>query len=423
MIKKFLQLDLAQTTFTTVLISILSFTFAIITSRVLGPDGRGELSIVQFTSILAMSLGQIGISNAIIFSFRSGRILRWAPNALQTIAIVAPATFLFSMLCIIGYNKEIDDEFTFLIAILAISSAISTHLTNCLQAKESLRAYNVSRIISPAITSLASFLSLAIFTHLSLHIFIAIQILSHMAAILYSITNALKCIFRDKDRPQKIWPPSEMRATAIYAIKTYSTSLVGLFIINIDKFILVKIVDSAMFGFYLLAYSLTRIIGSVQEAAAMRIFARFAGANPRIIGLKSDKAMRITFLPLVIIVFFSSFFYDFIITTLFGEKFRPVADLAIIFSFEAVIGGASWIIAQRFIAGGRPELVTYRQIIILIFIVLAVSHLPTSNTAIWAALVVLVASILRLALSVVMVRLTGAKHMPTFMPRLKDFRI
>jgi hypothetical protein len=88
--------------------------------------------------------------------------------------------------------------------------------------------------------------------------------------------------------------------------------------------------------------------------------------------------------------------------------------------FECVIGGASWTLAQRFNAGGRPGLVFFRQFISVVPVFAALPFLPHEHIHIYLSGLMLLGAILRLAVTLGIYPVVLSEPMPRMWPYKTD---
>jgi antigen flippase len=109
-----------------------------------------------------------------------------------------------------------------------------------------------------------------------------------------------------------------------------------------------------------------------------------------------------------------------LIPLVYGKAFASMAIPFAILLFECVIAGASWTLAQRFNAGGRPGLVFFRQFISVIPVFAALPFLPHENIHIYLSGLMLIGAILRLVVTLGIYPFVLAEPMPRMLPYRAD---
>jgi O-antigen/teichoic acid export membrane protein len=111
-----------------------------------------------------------------------------------------------------------------------------------------------------------------------------------------------------------------------------------------------------------------------------------------------------------------------LIPLLFGRAFTSMTLPFVLLCFEAVLGAASWTLAQRFNAGGRPGLILLRQGLVVLPLLAALPYLPAHDTAVYLAALMLIAALLRLLITLAMTPLILKEPLPAILPRWQEFK-
>lgn len=410
-----------QTLSSTIAVALLSIVSSILTARILGPEGRGLMAATLLIANLASGIAQFGLANSLVYHNGKGDTRLSKRLFIWTIAIVALSTVPLSL---IGTNYIYPDTYhssTPLIVYSSISTSLLTFASTSLQIHPDLRAFNISRAV-PAlafatyitilwISNITSDYTELILFQTSISLILAAYLVHHLWCNLPSA--------QEEVRPRRKLPA---KALIGYAAKYHGTILLSLLLLNIDKLFLINEVDASQFGLYALAFATTRIVSSIQDAASLTTFAKFAGKNNTALASAVYLSFRISFAPMLGVATIIALAAPFFIPLVFGQAFAGMTVAFILLTFEAVVGAASWTLAQRFNAGGSPGLILFRQVTVALPLLAAVNFLPAENAANWMAALMLAAALLRLGITVAMTSTILKEPIPPLFPTATELK-
>lgn len=215
-------------------------------------------------------------------------------------------------------------------------------------------------------------------------------------------------------------PPATWGGMLQYGASHHGTVLLSLFLVNFDKIALLNIGTIVEYGFYALAFTTSRLIGAVQEAISTALYSRFAGKDVNVLSHNVRVAFRVTFVPMLLLAALGAALSPWLITWVYGEAFASMTIPFAILLFECVITGASWTLAQRFNAGGRPGLVFVRQFISVVPVFIALPFLPRQDIHIYLSLLMLFGAVLRLTVTLGLYPFALKERMPEWLPTGED---
>jgi antigen flippase len=207
-----------------------------------------------------------------------------------------------------------------------------------------------------------------------------------------------------------------------YGISHHGTVVLGLLLVNFDKITLLHIGTIIEYGFYALAFTTSRLIGAVQEAVSTALYSRFAGKDINELSHNVRVAFRLTFAPMLAMAAIGAMLSPWLIVWVYGESFASTTIPFAVLLFECVISGASWTLAQRFNAGGRPGLVFVRQFISVLPVFMALPFLPEQNIHVYLSVLMLLGAILRLSVTLGIYPLVLKERVPDILPTAADCR-
>lgn len=384
----------------------------LLTARAFGPEGRGIYAAVMLAVTLAGGISQLGLGQAYVFGFSkmSQKSAKGylAASLLITIVVSSVIAALSSSLT----RQNV------LSAVLLSSTYSAYSLVLILaQVEKELILYNTAKILYPGLVFFFALLSWLLFD-LTISILVAAQIVIATLVCICALMLLAPIIGKEKvqEDSEQIQPTSHF----IYGLKYHSTVMLGIIATNIDKVYMAFIGPARDFGLYSVAFSTSRLMAALQETIATVLFSRFAGSRPEKMQDGILLAFRLSFLPTLAIALALGVLSGPFIKIAFGSEFSEAAIPLCILLVEAVIGGASWTLAQQFNATGRSGAVLLRQAIAMIPLVLFLPIIPEINLAIWLSGLLLLSSFIRLAVTMIMYKKVLGLPIPRLYPKLSE---
>jgi len=406
-----------KTLMTTVGITAISFVSSVLTARMLGPEGRGLLSAALMIGTLAAGVAQMGLASSYVYHVGASRRFPYLKLMLCSVLLVAGVAAVVGWLgAQLRSDVQLKQALPWIITLAAFMST-QNYFQMLAQLKSDLKFFNVMRF-GLVLSNLLLLLPLIVVYHTVhfmqlLYCQLAVVIGLTIAGLYWSLRNRVWVIKEQKEA-------ASTRQVLRYGMHQHGTILLSLLLLNFDKIVLLNRGDIEDYGYYALAFTTSRLIGAVQEAVAVALYARFAGRDLETLSAKVRTAFRLTFVPLMVLALMTAALSPWLIVLVYGPKFAAMALPFSILLFECVCSGASWTLAQRFTAGGRPGLVLIRQLISVVPVLLALPFLPTENVYVYLALLMLLGGVLRLTVTLCMYPLTLKEKMPDLLPKSTD---
>jgi len=408
------------TLITTVAVTATGFITSVITARILGPEGRGLLSGALLIATLAGNIALFGLANSFIYYKGTGRPFNYQFFMVVSLLFVAAFSMLLGFLGLQVTNEmRLHDQ---LLLILAMTTVTATqgYFYALSQLQDNLRFFNLMRFLL-VIGNLFLLLGLLLFVdHVDFRQILVTQMLVSGALTVMGICWA---------KSHRIWQGGDTTKELVtwknmleYGVSHHGTVVLGLLLMNFDKITLLKIGSIVEYGFYALAFTTSRLIGAVQEAVSTSIYSRFAGKDVNELSYHVRLAFRLTLLPMLLLAAIGALLSPWLIVWVYGESFASTVAPFAVLLFECVLSGASWTLAQRFNAGGRPGLVFVRQFISVLPVFAALPFLPEQNIHVYLSFLMLAGAVLRLSVTLWIYPLVLKERMPELLPTTEDFR-
>jgi O-antigen/teichoic acid export membrane protein len=186
------------------------------------------------------------------------------------------------------------------------------------------------------------------------------------AALAYRIPFISIFLWKFVDLWKYYQPRFQQMANSVRQLFSYSYRSAGINILSqfadrIDQVLVVKFLPPGPMGLYIVALGLSRMLNTVQNSIVVVLFP-VAAARPQeeVVALAGRAARISTLLTLVAAIPLIAF-GPWVLRGLYGQEFVDAAPVCRLLSLEIVLKGATLVLAQTFMALGRPGVVTLLQ--------------------------------------------------------------
>ena len=403
---------------TTVLTAAIGLATSVIAARFLGPEARGLFSAAILVASLAGSLSQWGLPNGLVYFVGTRRPFNAKRAGIASILIVGFASAAVGVVLIPFIADGRLAAFALIEIAVCIATGLSLLMQSASQMDRSLALFNRLRVI----VAVGNFVLLVgcvlVASTGNWGALVAAQM---VVACLVFVLGAQWLISHVGVDCDLALTPVGMREVASYALATHGGFVVWTLATNVDKLLLASKDDMAEFGYYSVAFGVSRLVGAVQNAVASALFSRYAGGDAAGVGAKFALAFRLTLLPMLIVVTLLGLLCPVIVPLAYGEAFGAMTVLLIVLMYESVISSASRVLAQRFAADGRPKLMLMRQVGAVIPMLLALPFVGmTPRPALSIALLTVVVALFSLLLTMQTYRSVYKEPLPPVLPSLAE---
>ncbi len=410
-----------QTLLVNVLILVVNLGAGILTARWLGPDGRGILTALivwpQFLSYTMM----LGLPTAVVYLIKQdpeneGSLVGTALLLGCGIsAIVIPVGALVMPHMLHQYDPEIVRiaQWAMLTAPTAVFGLL---LLVVVQAREQFSRYNLIRLSLPLmiLTGLAGLAAAGAMTPVAAAI---VFLIMPFPIVLWNLAWVWRRI-----RPRLAGAGRSARRLLGYGSRFYGIEILGALTASLDRILLVGLVEPAALGIYVVARGLATPLQMFSGAIVPVLF-------PKAAALARDDAIAFTALAARLnmmvtgaVAIALAVAAPFIILLLYGEAFMAGVLPYQILILEALLGSMVHVLAQAFMAVGRPGLVASLQLLGLAIAVPLTFLLVPVYGLTGAALALTLASLFRLVSLYVCFPIVLKIRPPRAWPAPADFR-
>ncbi|MHB1431812.1 MAG: glycosyltransferase, partial [Streptosporangiaceae bacterium] len=268
--------SLANLTTQGVLVALGLFT-GIVTARVLGPAGRGELALIVLVPAIGTIAGSLGIEYGTYYLWHTsgGRLRPHLLAAAAAVTAISGTVFGTAGFIIIRLLEPQAGARLGLLAAAGVPLSIANAvLTMALMAQHRVTAYNLSRLAGPVVYAVAV---AGLWRAGTLGV--ASAVLAWFASLLVTVTIDIVLVARSAGgRP--LWDARVTRRSAGYGLRSYVGTLAQYGTLRLDQVLLVALAGNGALGLYYAAVSLGEFVLQIANNIGSAMMAKLGG-RPR----------------------------------------------------------------------------------------------------------------------------------------------
>jgi O-antigen/teichoic acid export membrane protein len=341
----------------------ISFGTSILAARLLGAQGRGELTAIWIFPVLLSTLALLGLPEALVFFTarspeRAGRILTTCilTGLMISVPVVVGAYFYLPLLLETQTQGTISYARFFLLFIPI--NAVTGFFSLTLRGKNDLGYWNLTRVIPPTIWFCLLLINFVFVRSssagkLSIHYILWLFISGFfvMFLVIWRVRGSFRPDFR------------ELRPMLKYGIPALFGSMPSLFNLRLDQLVMVGNIIPEQLGLYVTAVGYSGITISVTGALASIIVPDIAGVEDD--GEKQQKMVRSFRIGSLIaggMVVLLAISAAWLIPFFYGKEFSPVTPVAMILCLATGIAGMNAILENGLLGLGYPGFIFIAEI-------------------------------------------------------------
>ncbi|MBS0379248.1 MAG: oligosaccharide flippase family protein [Proteobacteria bacterium] len=411
-----------QTGFATTAVLMINVITGVISARMLGPQGRGELSALLLCPQFLSFLFTLGLPAALIVKMQqepeAARGLLGAGIALSLImglaATVAGVAFVPRLLAQYGAHAILTAR---LLMGFVLTGVLSTVLMAALQIRDRFDSFNRIRFYQSLLV-LAGLLALAaagMFTPTS-------------GALAYSLP-ALPFILwawlwvRREFSPTLQGFRDNARRLLSYGLRAHGSDAVSTLLAQVDKVVLVPILTPGSFGIYVVAFNLSRLVTTFGFAAAPVLLPKSAGKPMHEVLAMTGRTLAAVLILTAAAVLGFALFGGLALRVLYGHDFDLAHWALLLLSVEAAFSGTAYVLQQPYMVANRPGAVVIMQSLGLMVTVALLAVLSSRMGINGAAAAVLIGTSVRLLCTWGGYRPLLGVGAPPLVPRREDWSL
>ena len=343
---------------TNAFLAIIGIVSGLIIARLLGPEGRGELTAIQAWPVFLSLLSVIGLHDAI--AYYSARFPDAASNWLSVGIAIALGVSL--ILVVLGYyimpmllqsqSPEIIQSARFYLWYLPLN-VVTGLPAFALRGRNDLISWNLYRSLPPIIWTGVVFVSFAL--HFSSPVLIARYYLITFALIMLLAVPVFIWL-----RLPRVFNPSITMVSPMvrYGLPSVLSSMPSMLNLRLDQLILAAMVNPQVLGLYVVGVSWGGAGGFIVNGLTAAILPRVAGTSDS----ETQKyllaqATRIGFMLSLLVALLTVLAAPIAIPLLFGREFVDAIPAGIILAFAAGVLSFNQLLSTGVMGLGQPKFV------------------------------------------------------------------
>ncbi|MFZ1938205.1 MAG: polysaccharide biosynthesis C-terminal domain-containing protein [Terracidiphilus sp.] len=332
----------------------------ILTARELLPWGRGELAAMILWPLLVASVTTLGVPSSLIYFLRHRPEERdrlvyngFLMAALLGLVAACIATAILP-LALHQYSPSIVRAAEwFLITVPICSLTLAGRAV--LEASHDFSASNAIQTLTPFATlvGLLVFLALRQFNPYTAGI-------AYIAASLPAFWLMAYRVRRFCSKPARV-QSAVMKLILGYGIRSYGIDVLGTLALYVDQVLVIGLLSPGAMGSYVVVLSLSRMLNLFQNSVVMVLFPKAAGRPAQEVVEMTGDSVRISGLVTALCGIMVCLAGPTLLRILYGSEYVAAAGALRILVVEVVLSGATFVLAQAFMALDRPGVVTLLQ--------------------------------------------------------------
>lgn len=353
---------------TSIAILLINIVGGILAARLLGPQGKGQLTAVTLWPSVLAAVGNLGIANAIVFyvgnSGEESIKKIWAGTIalglIQTGLLIALGFFLLPILMSQYSSEYIWIARTFLLFVPL--NIFTQYWISIFQGRMKIVPYNVSRflVVSCYLVSIIILSSLKIVSVLTCTI---VLLLSNVVVLIFELLWLTKLGWVGHHIDFVL-----IRKMLGYGLKSHLGSISSLINLRMDQMVMAIFLAPNMLGLYVVAVTISSGVGLIANAIATITFPaisvqNMAGEKKRAL----TRSLRLSFWCSLFVGLTMLLSMDFIINVLYGQGFSQAIPAARVLIVATVVSGLNMILASGLKGYGLPGVSSMGEFISLLF--------------------------------------------------------
>lgn len=391
-----------------------------ITARALHPAGRGELAALGVWPNFLGGLLTFGLPSAVIFWSRSQpdsrRSVLWASIPITLVSGVLAT--LTGILGIPYWLTQYSPQIVHMAQLFMLNAFVVLLIANARAACESEGDFWASSVALcvPQILALAGLVILLLIHRLSPVTAAAAYILGGIPACIFLLSR-LYPLFRG--RPTGLTLIT--RQLLGYGVRSYGVDICGALSLYADQAVVVRLLGPDSMGTYVVALSLSRVMGVIHQGVAAVLFPKAVSLEPDKLIALTGRAVRVSTTLTFVSGLAVALFGPGLLSLLYGREYKGATAILDILILEMIVTGATLVLTRPHMALGRPGFVTLLQTSGLILSLPMMFVLVPRFGVLGASWALLAASTLRFGICLVSFPFVLGQSIPPLLPTRSDF--
>jgi O-antigen/teichoic acid export membrane protein len=215
-------------------------------------------------------------------------------------------------------------------------------------------------------------------------------------------------------------PRPALRVLASYGFRSYGIDLLNTISSQIDQVLVIAFLNASDVGIYVVALNASRVINILHTAVVTVVFPEASGLDKATVVGMVERSARVSSCVALAFAAALALALPILLPLFYGDAFSRGIAVGQVLTLEAVISGLISVLAQAFMALGRPGIVTILQALGLAVVVPLMFLLLPHFGLIGAAYALLLSTMVRLAIMVGFYPAILKVPFPRLIPTLDD---
>jgi O-antigen/teichoic acid export membrane protein len=341
----------------------ISFITGIIVARILGPVGKGEISLVLLISSLIVSIGSLNIGDSVIYFVNRRKIPLGKALFSNYFFITFSSLFYIALLYYVwSLNilpwEELDNHMLFLLVCLFIPlTFFQMHILALFRAKQDYSAYNIILLGRPII-----YFILVIFFLVFMKMEVKGVFLASGTATALSIIVGTALIVRTQNFHLSL-DIGYLKKAITYGLKGHIGNIFHKFNLRIDQLFITPFWGTAMLGNYSIAVIISEMIMFLPDSIGIVLFPSLSRYNKETARKTAEQSIRISLLLTVLGCIAICIIARPFVMIGYGERFEPAVKAIYFLLPGMVFLNISKILSKYFSGSGHPEINSFSSFI------------------------------------------------------------
>ncbi len=332
----------------------------ILTARMLGPAGRGELAAMILWPLFVANVTTLGVPSSLIYHLRNRDCDRdyLIANAFAMALMMGVAAAGIAAIVLPWWLRQYPPQIIhsaqwFLLTVPVCSITLAGRAV--LEAGHDFGASNAIQVLTPFATLTALLLMLSMH-HLNPYT----AAVCYIAACIPSLVLMTSRVIQTGVRVARLRIPVILQILH-YGVRSYGIDVLGTLSLQVDQVLVVSLLSADAMGSYVVVLSLSRMLSVFQTSVVMVLFPKAAGHSADKVLTMTGNSARISGLVSLVCGAIVCLAGPGLLRVLYGAEYASAAAALRILVLEAILSGVTFVLAQAFMALNRPGVVTLLQ--------------------------------------------------------------
>lgn len=277
-------LQFVKYTVNTIAIRIIVFAIlvaaTIITARVLGPSGRGELAVLTLTATVAFVVGELGLGRAIVYYIGGGKLkVRETASSSLFCQIFIGLAISGILLLLTGFWREtiyagIPRHYLWMVIAALPLLLITSSQLSVVQGLYKIPLFNLLNMLQPA-----TFLLLLLLLTVAGGWHLEGAVIAWVAGYLIAFLGTILAVLREKGIGLSGVNLSAIKSLFSFGVKSYGGNFLKYLQYRFDVLIVAYLLSPAAAGYYIVATTVAEAIWQIPNAVQVVLFPRIASLD------------------------------------------------------------------------------------------------------------------------------------------------